>query len=248
MCESSNGGASPFARTALVVATMRWPGWKKCVRSWLTGSPASLRSELSVRIVNSRKSGLSVLEAYQRGLETTSAPILGYVHDDVVVRDPEWLDRVLREFDDERVGLVGFGGALRHGSESLYCAPYRYTQLGRSDFLSNMFDAERHGKRFTKACDVAVLDGFAMFVRREILEKAGGWPVGTPVGYFCYDYWLSCEVRRQGYRIRLAGVACTHLGGKSSSAVQLKESSQDAHRYIYDTCQDVLPFRVHGHV
>ena len=140
--------------------------------------------------------------------------------------------------------MVGFGGALRHGSTSLYQKPYRLAQLGRSDFRSNMFDAERHGKRFTKACDVAVLDGFAMFVRREILEKAGGWPVGTPIGYFCYDYWLSCEVRRQGYRIRLVGVACTHLGGKSSSAVQLMESPQDAHRHIYDTCRDVLPFKV----
>jgi GT2 family glycosyltransferase len=225
----------------LIVATLKWSGWEKCVRSWF---PSEDLPSTQLQVIDTTENHLSVLHAYQQGLESTSSSILGYVHDDVVVRDDDWFGRVIKEFDDPRVGMVGFGGALRHGSESLYQMPYRLPQLGRSDFRSNMFDAERHGKRFTRACDVAVLDGFAMFVRREILEKAGGWPTGTPIGYFCYDYWLSCEVRRQGYRIRLAGVACTHLGGKSSSAVQLKESSADAHRYIYDTCRDVLPFKV----
>jgi GT2 family glycosyltransferase len=226
----------------LIVATLKWSGWEKCVRSWFPTEDVTSGAHL--HLIHSAQGHLSILQAYQQGLESTSSSILGYVHDDVIVRDEEWFARVIKEFDDPEVGMVGFGGALRHGSESLYQTPYRLTQLGRSDFRSNMFDAERHGKRFTRACDVAVLDGFAMFVRREILEKTGGWPVGTPIGYFCYDYWLSCEVRRQGYRIRLVGVACTHLGGKSSSAVQLMESPQDAHRHIYDTCRDVLPFKV----
>lgn len=226
----------------LIIATLKWSGWEKCVRSWFPAEDPG--SEARLHLIDSTERRLGILEAYQEGLESTSSSILGYVHDDVVVRDDNWFARVMKEFDDPKVGMVGFGGALRHGSESLYRLPYRLPQLGRSDFRSNMFDAERHGKRFARACDVAVLDGFAIFVRREILEKAGGWPVGTPIGYFCYDYWLSCEVRRQGYRIRLAGVACTHLGGKSSSAVQLKESSRDAHQYIYDTCRDVLPFKV----
>jgi len=225
----------------LIVATLKWSGWEKCVRSWFPSEEVTSGPQL--HLIDSTERPLGIVQAYQQGFECTSSAILGYVHDDVVVRDPDWLSRVLREFDDPCVGLVGFGGALRHGSESLYQTPYRLPQLGRSDFRSNMFDAERHGKRFTGTCDVAVLDGFAMFVRHEILDKAGGWPLGTPIGYFCYDYWLSCEVRRQGYRIRLAGVACTHLGGKSSSKVLLKESSGDAHQYIYDTCRDVLPFR-----
>jgi len=212
----------------LIVATLKWSGWEKCVHSWFPSE--GMIPGVHLQLIDSTESQLSVLQAYQQGLESTSSLILGYVHDDVVVRDDDWYARVMKEFDDRRVGMVGFGGALRHGSESLYQTPYRLTQLGRTDFRSNMFDAERHGKRFTRACDVAVLDGFAMFVRREILEKAGGWPVGTPIGYFCYDYWLSCEVRRQGYRIRLVGVACTHLGGKSSSKVQLKDSSRDAHQ------------------
>jgi hypothetical protein len=107
-----------------------------------------------------------------------------------------------------------------------------------------MRNAEAHGERFTGECDVAVADGFAVFVRRSILEKVGGWPVNTPINYFCYDYWLCCETRRQGYRIRLVGVDCDHISGKTASMVQLKDDHAAAHLWLYEHSRDVLPFRV----
>ena len=215
-----------------------------------------------------------MLPAYQRGFEATEArkvitteglddghefEYLAYLHDDVLLNDSTWPERVLAEFEDPAVGLVGFGGALGHGTSGLYRDPYDYKQLAREDFLSNMVDAENHGKRFTGSCEVAVLDGFALIVRREVLEKAGGWNaaiellsngnVNEPL-HHCYDYWLSCITRRLGYRVRLVGVSCEHKGG--STYVKLgtgkRESNWfqflEAHRQIYDHFRDVLPARV----
>lgn len=195
-----------------------------------------------------------ILPAYEQGLFNSGgdfeANILAYLHDDCIIHDPDWKDRVIREFDDPSVGLVGFGGALGHGSPDLYKAPYDYKQLGRSDFMSNMSDAESHGTRFTGSRDVAVIDGFTLIVRREVLEKSGGWPVNTPVGYVGYDYWLSCMTRRIGYRIRLVGVPCTHLGGRTFVRLGLGQGPEHweqylaAHQYIYDTFRSELPYRV----
>jgi hypothetical protein len=191
-----------------------------------------------------------MLPAYQRGFLVETADILAFLHDDTIINDPEWAHRVLAEFEDPTVGLVGFGGALGHGYANMYHEPYDYHHLGRYDFMSNMVDAENHGKRLTGACDVAVLDGFALIVRWEVLEKAGGWPLNTPIGYIAYDYWLSCMTRRLGYRIRLVGVACHHLGGRTFVKLAIGQDPQhwqkylDAHRYIYDEFKDVLPFRV----
>ena len=99
-----------------------------------------------------------------------------------------------------------------------------------------------HGQRFAGECDVAVLDGFSLFLRREVLVRAGGWPLGTPVGYISYDYWACCMARELGYRIRLVGVACDHLGGKSSGLnPNLDLRWEEAHRYIYDRFRNVLP-------
>jgi GT2 family glycosyltransferase len=188
-----------------------------------------------------------MLEAYEACWRAYTGDVLAFMHDDLILHDPKWSERVLREFDDPTVGLVGFGGALGHGSDDLYKTPYDYRQLGRSRYRSNTTDAELHGERFAGECDVAVLDGFALIVRREILERWGGWPLGTPVGYSLYDYSLCCEAHRQGYRIRLVGVNCWHMGGQT--AVKLKMANgqgaahEEAHRWVYDNYRDVLPWK-----
>jgi len=89
-----------------------------------------------------------------------------------------------------------------------------------------------------------VLDGFALFVRRSILDKVGGWPVNEKYGYWLYSEWLCCETRRQGYRIRLVGVDCEHLGGKSSGHIATSPSYEEAHHYLWENNRDMLPYRV----
>jgi GT2 family glycosyltransferase len=186
--------------------------------------------------------GQELLESYQTATNDSTADILGFLHDDLICHEDYWDRRVLKEFDDPAVGIVGFAGALGHGAPNLYTSPYHLPNLARQDFISNMTNAEAHGRRFTGECDVAILDGLALFVRREILLRAGGWDLLAT--YFMYSEWLCCEARRQGYRIRLVGCNVDHLGGKSSSMVQLKDDYQEAHRYFYENNRDVMPFRV----
>lgn len=51
--------------------------------------------------------------ALQRGYELSDKrhDILAYIHDDVRIYERNWDQRVLKEFDDPTVGVVGFGGA-----------------------------------------------------------------------------------------------------------------------------------------
>jgi GT2 family glycosyltransferase len=197
-----------------------------------------------------------VLQAYENGYTRSQDSLIAYVHDDVDIFDLDWCDRVVAEFDDPTVGLVGFGGALRHGTPDLYKRPYKLTNLARFGYHSNQTDAEDHGKRFTGAMDVAVLDGFVLVVRREVLDKAGGWPVDSPIKFHCYDYWLCCMARRYGYRIRMVGVRCHHHGGGTSTRPEYEEwlrrefgktdqqVHEEAHRYVWEEFRDVLPWEV----
>ena len=218
------------------IATRGWEGWKDCVHTWLRTAD----DHHAIYVVSDR----DVMPSFQDCYESTKAPVLAYIHDDVEIYEKGWDTRVLREFRDSSVGLVGFGGALGHGAPHLYTAPYHLPNLARQHFMSNMRSAEKHGARFTGERDVAVLDGFALFVRRDILQRAGGWPVDKPYGYFMYAEWLSCEVRRQGYRIRLVGVGCEHLGGKSSGFISPNENYELAHSYFYEHNRDMMPYRV----
>jgi hypothetical protein len=227
-------------KMAIITAHAGADTLSECLLSWSRNSAA--RGALVL------DGTAGILSAYQRAVKgCEDSDILAYLHDDCRIDDPGWVGKVAREFFDPQVGLVGFGGALEHGTAGLYRDPYDYRQLGRAHFLSNMEDAEVHGKRFTGSCDVAVLDGFALIVRRKILEKMGGWPLDTPINYSLYDYLLSCETHRQGYRIRLVGVACKHYGGRTSVALGRAagqgEAHELAHRWLYDNYRDVLPWR-----
>lgn len=219
---------------ALGIATRCWDGWLECVSSWIKTSDIHKRRYV---IGNT-----DVLTAYEEILRTSKEPIIGFMHDDLMIYEQGWDSRVLKEFSDPGVGLVGFGGGVGHGRPNLYEVPYNLPNLARQDYLSNTRDAEVHGIRFKGERDVAVLDGFALIVRREILEKAGGW--NKRATYFMYSEWLCCETRRQGYRIRIVGVDCQHLGGKSSGYIPAADNYEEAHRYFYENNRDMMPYRV----
>jgi hypothetical protein len=190
---------------------------------------------------------MRVVDAYQQIYQDSKEGVIGYLHDDLVCDEIDWDYRVMHEFLDPEVGLVGFGGATRHGSPDLYVKPFEISQLARGNFMSNMKDAEVHGERFRGERDVAVLDGMALFVRRELLDNIGGWPVNTPCDYFMYSEAICCQARRLGYRIRLVGVAVDHLGGKSTGLNKdFHPDYEGEHRWLAEEFKDVLPWAVSG--
>ena len=194
--------------------------------------------------------------AYERLSRQEEPPdIMAYVHDDTLMREKGWDERVLAEFADPAVGVVGFGGALGLGTDDIYKRPYDYRQLTRQGYRSNTDDAEQHGERFTGACNVATLDGFALIVRKTVLDKVGGWPVND-LFFHCYDYWVTMVAQMQGFRVRLVGAQCYHQGGQSSVTPAHQDATVrvmgktdaevhiESHRFIYDLGQGVLPLRV----
>lgn len=223
-------------RMVLGIASRHWEGYRKCVDSWQS---TAVNSHPEYEVVNK-----PILEAFQEIYENTTEPIIALMHDDLMVYEQDWDYRVLSQFEDERVGMVGFGGALGHGAPDLYTTPYCLPKLARQNFLSNMRSWRLHGERITGQRDVAVFDGFAIFVRRSIIEKWGGFPVGKPYGYWMYCEALCCEARRQGYKLRLVGIDCEHLGGKTVGMVPLTDDYQEAHRYFFEQNRDMMPYRV----
>ena len=201
---------------------------------------------------NTIEDNLGVVGSYQYLYERSHEDLLAFVHDDVIMREEGWNERVIGAFRDESVGLLGFGGALIHGASDIYKTPYRLQQLGRDGYRSNVDDAEVHGERFTGSCDVAVLDGFCLIVRRAVLDLIGGWSsIARGADFFCYDYALCALVHRLGYRVALIGVRCQHRGGVTSVkekklAITSQEAYDRSHRWFYENFADVLPWRCNG--
>ena len=180
-------------KMVLGVATRRWDGMQACVNSWQDTASCPYPEVYAL--------DMDVMDAFQFIYEHSEEPIISMMHDDLMVHEQDWDVRVLKQFDDPAVGLVGFAGALGHGMPNLYREPFKIPNLVRRDFLSNLRNAELHGHRFNGETRVAVLDGLAFFVRRSVIDKWGGWPVHAPYGYWMYSEALCCETRRQGLKI-----------------------------------------------
>jgi len=132
--------------------------------------------------------------------------------------------------------------------------PYTYMNVEGKDILiqQNVSSSVNLSFSGTGAIDGAVLDSCAVFVRRELLARARGWPVGTyPNSSHCTDLWICLVAARHHYRVRIVGVDCTHAsGGKGSAGTRwLDDRGGDvslhraAHVLIYNDFRDVLPLR-----
>ena len=183
-----------------------------------------------------------------------SEDIIAFVHDDVTVHDDSWRERVLREFDNPKVAVVGFGGATGIGTDDLYRTRYQIEQLQRINYASNQTDWETHGSFEDGSKDVAVLDGFFLAVRTSFLREIGGFK-WMPFKFHCYDLALCLMAHRKGYKVRMVGVKCTHHGGGTSTTQEYKDwclengttmerEHSEPHKFLYEFFRPELPLRV----
>jgi hypothetical protein len=208
----------------------------------------------TVFAMDNRDNKSTPCQVYQTLLEAHKGePWNFFVHDDLIVHDPDWRARIDRLFENPNCVAAGFGGALALGNRDLYRKPYRLENLARIGYASNQDDAEIHGERFAGDRRVAVPEQFAMAVRTEWLLNKGGWPVDLFRHHFL-DGWLACEAARDDKEIWMCGVSCLHLGGGTSAKPiakagwlaggTLEEDHQEAHRVLFSRYRDVLPVEI----
>lgn len=214
--------------------------------------------------VGAMRMGMSVVRQVYREAEVIVA-----LHDDVEIDAQDWDVLVLDHFQRyPGCGLAGFSGALGLGRSDLYLNGYDPMQLARQDFLSNLRQAELHGRRGLRPCAVACHDGFSLIGRaswwlwgREASGKATQppwerlWTLGMV--HHAYDSAMGLLAHQAGWYSWYLPVACEHLGGRTAVAnheYQQWAMSQveggdagfwhQAHKLLYEMGRGVLPIRV----
>ena len=194
---------------------------------------------------------VSPCQAYQDILENNDSDILIYVHDDLEITDPKWVESISDVIDMEDVVAVGLGGAISLGNKDLYRKPFNISNMARGGYGSNQVDAETHGQRIIYPRRVAVLDAFCMAVRRDFLKFVGGWPVGY-LSHHCLDLWLACAAAECHKQTWTVGCECNHHGGGTSvkdlyqqakwlQGGNVEQDHLQPHLWIYEEYRHVLP-------
>lgn len=216
-------------------------------------------SFVTISGANRTEHRMGAVEAMSKGI-VHKADVQVFTHDDMEVYEPwtEYLDIIFTARPE--VGLIGLHGAKGLGSDDIYRTRYQLNQLARFDPLSNLVDAETHGRRTTVPQEVATVDGFFMAVRTEAYRAVGGWEACLKDGipYHMYDHWMAMALREKGYKTYLAPVSCKHWGGGTEVKMSKEyeewaiengfESASDVHTKghlaFYERFRGQLPIRV----
>ncbi len=222
---------------AVVTATLDPDRAAECLGSWI--GHGTRRWELIVV-----QDQMGVVPAFAQGIAQAlraGAEIIACLHDDLLIEEDGWDVMVATGFKARpAMGLCGFGGGTGLGHQDIYRKAYSPYDLAREGFVSNMRDAEAHGRRVRALMQVACLDGFSQIGRREfwtgghrlapvlsglarmdslladkadnLLQQMADWGIT----HHAYDSALGAWAKRLGWEVWMLPVACHHFGGRTA--------------------------------
>ncbi len=211
---------------------------------------------------------LGVVPAFAVGMDAAlydpKVQIIACLHDDLEILEDDWDGKVLDFFtSDPDCGLLGFGGGTGLGADDIYHSPYDPHQLARQDFVSNLRDAEVHGRRGEVPEPVACLDGFSQIGRRtfwKVPVHGNRYMQMASLGivHHAYDALLGIYAAEVSYGVAFLPVACHHHGGQTAVGDQdyhqwARQQTaggdqgfwERAHAIVYEQGRDVLPLQRH---
>jgi len=160
--------------------------------------------------------GNSIYAVYNVLVEKSDGEILCFVHDDARILSKSWILKI-RDFFDEHpeAGVVGLVGSDKMVPNDLY--PLLYAN-GEDHYFGKLVQGNvtRQFQPVNGFKEVVAVDGFCFFIRKEVLEKIGGFNEKTydwdgPC-FHMYDIDLCFEARKAGYKnYVIAGILAQHL-------------------------------------
>ena len=225
------------------------------VRDWLVGlrdSDLVIRNNENVGVLPALNQAWQVLK--------NSTDYIFYTHNDVLIFEQGWDDKLIRILSEqENVGVAGFYGAKGIGTPDIYRTRYAMQQVVRLENVSGCHRMDAvHGYRSPhgETEDVAVMDGFSLVVKTELLNKIGGFDRNYPVHHM-YDNDICLESLANGYRNIVISMDAQHLGGRTDVGENWAEPMgktkqqvhQEAHPIFYEKWREGkhtihLPIRV----
>lgn len=211
------------------------------VRDWLIGlreGDLVVRNEENIGVMPAMNQVWQILK------DTTD--YIFFPHNDLLIHEKGWDEKLIRILEGlSDCGVAGFYGAKGLGAPNIYKIPYEMSQLARFENVSNCIrmNPAIHGFRPIRGEteEVAVMDGFSIIVRTELLNKTGGFDRSYPP-HHNYDNDICLESMDKGYKNYVISMDADHLGGRTDVGEDWAkpfgktkaEIHRDAHPVMYN--------------
>ena len=157
-----------------------------------------------IKKVIKNKSNYGAIKAINQGLKISKSKYVVVMHNDIVVRQFNWIDKAINFLDqDSTIGMVGLAGWKILHSDGVY------------DSIITGLD-EYNDRKGVRQGEVAVLDGCCNVIRNIGLQ------LDVRYGLFhFYDMDLSMQYREKGYGLYVMDAQAVHLAeDRSRSTVK----------------------------
>jgi hypothetical protein len=177
---------------------------------------------------------LKIPEIYNMAWKLTTTEFVAFIHNDTIILENAW-DLKMEKYLTDAVGVAGVCGATGYGNEKIYKRPFELADVARIDFRWNFDNQEvreyadscsrgyddrwlrSHGKSLSdELTRAAVVDGLAMVVNRNVLEKTGGFDEDFVFQGFDEDMCL--HALDLGYKNYMVNVKYFHEGNGGATS------------------------------
>ncbi|MGL4912713.1 MAG: glycosyltransferase family protein [Romboutsia sp.] len=143
------------------------------------------------------KNATSMCSAYNQAMEKSDAKYKVYIHQDTILTDMDFVQKVLDIFNDDSIGMIGVCGAKKlHESGLWWESKNKYGKVleNGDEYLGILFFDEIENNYET----VDAIDGLIMITQYDIK-----WREDIFDGWHFYDISQCFEFKKEGYKIAI---------------------------------------------
>ena len=162
---------------------------------------------------------IGLVKTMQQGYEVAQSDVITFIHNDDFLYEKDWDKKITDIFETRsEIGIVGLFGAAGVGPDG---GRIQIVPAGQAPGYSAVMEAEVHGQRIPEGSEVyvSIMDGFFMSIRREMLDKCGGFDQGYEWHHF-YDRDICLESLRHGYKNIVLGLPAHHWSGRTANQAE----------------------------
>lgn len=151
-----------------------------------------------VEIVDIRNS-TSMCNGYNSALKATNAKYKVYIHQDVFICNKNFIEEVLRIFDNQNIGCIGLAGASKLPESGIWwrCDTRCGKVIHENEYEEcNKLDFGQINGAYKK---VEALDGFMLVTQYDV-----SWREDLFTGWHFYDISMCMEMKKRGYDVVVA--------------------------------------------
>lgn len=140
------------------------------------------------------KGAESMTAGYNRAMKSSDAKYKVYLHQDVFIVYPEFIEKILELFQEKQIGIIGMVGSLEIEKSAVMWYGKRVGML----YSNSVYFADSYlfGRVQGKYQEVEAVDGLLMATQYDI-----PWREDIFKGWDFYDASQSVEFRRRGYKV-----------------------------------------------